>query len=109
MSFRELQELRNTESKLVSAASVLQATLSIIIGLQSCERSLKEAKSQVKNDDDLAYFESPDSQGLKSLRLKCQGYLRSVEAVQNRINMLVSLVSLDPKADPLSIRESTLN
>ncbi|KAK5443322.1 hypothetical protein LTS15_010857 [Exophiala xenobiotica] len=98
LSFRELQELRNVESKLIVASSILSATQSIIASLEACGRSLASAKGKglplrLTDGNDLADLASPEMQSLKALRIKCLGYANSVEVIKNRVNILIGLLA----------------
>jgi len=109
LSFRELQELRNTESKLLVALSILKATFHIIEGLESYGRSLEKINSNTVpnpyfDGDDLVRLSSLEMQALKTLRLRCKGYLDSVKVIRNRFEMLVGLVSPSGEIARLSKR-----
>ena len=97
ITFGELQELRNRESRLLVACSILKATLDIIRSLEACARSLSSEPGSsrvLKADpyDDLVTATDIELRALKSLRLKCKGYANSAEVVRARYNTVLALV-----------------
>jgi hypothetical protein len=86
------------------ASSILSATQSIIASLEACGRSLPSAQDKglplrLTDGNDLADLASPEMQALKALRIKCLGYVNSVEVTKNRVNILIGLVSSHSKPD----------
>lgn len=88
--------LRNDESRLLAASTMLKATTKTIDSLLMVSRSIsarKEGTKVIGADDDLALCESVDAQSLKALRLKSEGYSASIHVLQGRVGRLIKLVS----------------
>jgi hypothetical protein len=95
LTFHELQELRNIESRILAASTILKATATTIYALESAGKALAgHAQSLASSEDaDLALTGPPELQALKTLSLKCRSHLHNAEVVQHRVTKLIKLVS----------------
>lgn len=102
VTFGALQKVRDLESQLLIAKSNLQSLRTVIQTLRLCGRALlRDSHRRTGNvspcvdEDDIALLEDPQIRSLEVLRLKTEGHLESLEAIQRRVDVLVGLVSVD--------------
>jgi len=115
LTFETLQEIRNIESKILTAKSILTATSTTLQNLEAVAIELdsrhsyhiKESKRQHPDNS------SRESVALARLSRQCHSYSESAEVMESRAARLIDLLSdgLDQKAQGTSaeINSSLLN
>ena len=100
LQFQELQGLRDLESRPHVACTILKTTQSIIESIEACGRSLLKVHNaatpcQANGSGSVIGLENTSEMStLDALRLKCEGYQRGAEVIQQRLNMVIGLVSV---------------
>lgn len=110
VTFGALQQVRDLESQMLAARTILRSLQTVIQSLWLCGRGLlRDARMSTggafssHDEDDLTLLEDPQMRSLEVLRLKTEGYLDSLEVIQRRIDVLVGLVS-SPSAQPVVVK-----
>lgn len=94
ISFADIRHIRNIESQLVTAATVLKATASTLRELLSV--ATEQVVSTNHKPEPCKHGESGlsrDESILKDLLRRCEAYILSAEEVQKRNEKLIQLVS----------------
>jgi hypothetical protein len=99
LNYKELQELRDLESRFLVALAILKSTLTVVQAIESCGCSLSGAQNLSNSSPGGSVGYSLDTllvskaQSLQILRMNTEGYLRSVEVIQQRAIGVVCQVS----------------